>query len=521
MAARVYLSLLPALFALVLSACSPSPAEYAAERTKLAKAEDIMAECRLFALKKGSKEDLEKCRAFDKEDKHCASFPEQKEGCIQFINIPSYSTEKLKCQDISSLKEECILAANSRIPSWFYDFANTFGLGWKKKPWIEQVREFTSEIHIGIVHSDSLGKNFVEGVELAVKEINNKGGVLGRHLVVSKGVTKNSHNSRTFAKKMRDNPKFRAVIGSLDSVNTIPFNSIYESSQLVYLVILASKHNVIRPGNRFIFRLIPNINGFVKAIVKVCVQRNFHKLALLYNRDDYSEEMAKAFRAYAIEQNLTIVFEKSFFEKRENFSDISADMKEQEIDAIFLTGIGSTPLRVVQDMREMGINAPIIGSNSLDSEEFAEGAGKSGHGTILVPTIYNPFASHPENTAFVKDFRKAYGETPNTWAAQGYDAVKLLAYVMEEKAHSTVPANVAAGLRYMPSKNGATGKFAFEKSGELADKPIYFKKLQYKEFVLFKDARQEEEEMQQIEIVDDRIILRPEKPSESAEENTF
>ncbi|MCP4701829.1 MAG: amino acid ABC transporter substrate-binding protein, partial [Gammaproteobacteria bacterium] len=430
-------------------------------------------------------------------------------------------TEKLKCQDISSLKEECILAANSRIPSWFYDFADTFGLGWKKKTWIEQALEFTSEIHIGIVYGDYVGKSFLQGVNLAVKEINNKGGVLGRDLVMVKEATKtNANKSRAFAEKMRDDPKFRAVIGSQSSKNSIPITSVYEKSHLVYLVTSATRRNIIMDGSRFIFRLLPNVHDFSKAIAEFCVRRNYHKLALLYGRDGHSEEMAKAFRAYAIEQNLTIVFEKSFFKERENFTDISADMKELEIDAIFLTGYDYTAARVAQDIRDMGIKAPIIGSEALDSDTFAKDAGKSGNGTV-VPTIYNPFASHPENTAFVKNFRDEYGHTPNTWVAQGYDAINLLAYVMEEKAHSTVPANVATRLRYMPPKNGATGKFAFEKSGELADKKIYFKELQYKEFILFKDARQEEEQTQQIEIVDDRIILRPEKPSESTEANTF
>ncbi|MCP4701613.1 MAG: ABC transporter substrate-binding protein, partial [Gammaproteobacteria bacterium] len=468
MAARVYLSLLPALFALVLSACSPSPEEYALERTKLAKAEDILAKCRLFVLKKGAKERLEECRAFQETDEQCEFFPEQKEGCTQFINAPSYTARKLKCQDILSLEKECIQTVNSKIPSWFYDFADTFGLGWKKKNWIEQVLEFTLEIHIGIVYGHYVGKSFLRGVDLAVEEINNKNGVLGRDLVVVKEAAKtNLDQSRAFAKKMRENPKFRAVIGSHGSGTTIALSNIYESGQLVYLAVFASRQNVIRQGNRFIFRLLPNTDKFSNVMVEFCMRQNFHNLALLYTRDDHSEEMAKAFRAHAIRQNLTIVFEKSFFRERENFMDISTDMKELEIDAIFLTGTDSTAARVVQDIRDMGIKAPIIGSQSLDSDTFAKDAGKSGNGTV-VPTIYNPFASHPENTAFIKDFREEHGWDPNTWAAQGYDAVKLLAYVMKE-AKSTVPTNIATRLRYMPPKNGATGKFAFEKSGELAD----------------------------------------------------
>jgi branched-chain amino acid transport system substrate-binding protein len=154
----------------------------------------------------------------------------------------------------------------------------------------------------------------------------------------------------------------------------------------------------------------------------------------------------------------------------------------------------------------------------LDSDTFAHAVGEKGNG-LVVPTIYNPFSKHPENVHFVNAYKNRYGRSPDTWAAQGYDAVKLLAYTMGKEVRSTVPANITIGLRYMRPQTGATGMYAYENSGELVKKLIYFKELQHEEFILFKSTKQEEQlqQAQQIEIVDDRIILRPEKPSESME----
>jgi branched-chain amino acid transport system substrate-binding protein len=314
---------------------------------------------------------------------------------------------------------------------------------------------------------------------------------------------------------MRNDSKIRAIIGRQSSGNTMPVTYSYENSQIVYLSVSATQRNVIRHKSRFIFRLLPNSDNFAKALVEFCIQQNYRRLVLLYARDSYNEELAYAFRDYAIAKGLSIVFEKSFFEHQRNFVNISADMKEVKIDAIFLTTLKSSAVRVVQDMRGLGIKASIIGSDLLDSEKFTKAVGDAGNG-MMVPTIYNPFSKKVENASFVNAFRNAYGNTPNTWGAQGYDAVKILADAMME-AKSTVPTNIATALRHMPSKQRASGEFVFNGNGELQNKPIYFKELQNGRFILFKDSKQEEEQSQNVDIVNDQIFRHPEKPSESME----
>ncbi|BAP57071.1 extracellular ligand-binding receptor [Thioploca ingrica] len=513
---------------LLLSACSSSPEEHTRERTNLAKIEDALAECRLLVLQDQFKQNSEDCKAFLNKDKECVSFPEQKEGCIQLIGASNYNARKMDCQKLRHQEGNCaklveteISSWFTEIPSWFYNAAKLVGLDWKKKSWIERIRAFVSEIHLGVIWSGyDRDISFLNGLKLAVEEINDQDGVLGRKLAIHiETSSMDLDKSREIAKRMRDNEKIRAVIGRQTSSLTIPFSYAYEKSNIVYLAVSATNNNVIRHGMRFIFRQLPNNDDFAKALVNFCVLKNYQNLSLLYSRDSYSEELSYAFRDYAIEHNLKIVFEKSFFQEQENFMDIAANMKELKLDAIFLATQSSTAVRVVEDLRGMGITAPLIGSDALDSDTFAQAVGEEGNG-LVVPSIYNPFSKHPENIRFVKAYKNRYGHPPDTWAAQGYDAVRLLAYTMSKEVHSTIPVNITMGLRYMRPQIGATGMYAYENSGELVEKPIYFKELQHEEFILFKNTKQEEEQIQQtqqIEIVDDRIILRPEKPSESME----
>lgn len=510
---RLSLLLISSFF---LGACAPPPEEAARERMNLAKAEDKLAECRLFTQQKNFADSLQNCESFLKKDDECSLFPEQKEGCIAFVNEVGYMQRRQDCLVFDQTARSCEKLIKEKFHSYTAQALN-FITQKEEKSWIERAKSLENDILIGVVRSGYGGKkSFLRGVRLAVKETNEQGGVLGRQLNI---VLEESYGdldiSRDIAERMRDNPRIRAVIGRQFSFNTIPVTSVYEDSQIVYLSVSATMRNVIRYGNRLVFRLLPNSSDFSKALLEFCIRQKYHRLALLYSRDSYNEELAYAFRDYAVERGLNIVFEKSFFSQENNFSDISADMKELDIDGIFLTAFSDTAIHAIQDMRNLGITTPVIGSEALDSDIFAERVGNAGNG-LVVPSIYNPFSKRAENASFVNAFRNAYGYNPDTWGAQGYDAVKLLVYAINE-AKSTIPANIATALRYMPPQQRASGEFVFETSGELKNKALYFKELQNGRFILFKDRKQEEEQSKNIEIINDRIFQRPEKPSESTE----
>jgi len=512
------------IFALILGmlGCTPSPEETVMPRIKLAKAEDALAQCRLLAMEHSFQKDHDFCNNFQQKDQDCTIFPEKKEGCIKFIRSSDYAQQKSHCIDFIHEERNCADLVDTRIPNWIYEIASWVGFDWKKKTWVEWVLAMAPEIHIGIIWSGYGGDSFIQGLNLGRDEINQKGGVLGRtfktHLFITHG---DLNKSRKIAEKISADTRIRAVIGRQFSSNLIPVTYIYEKSNIVYLAVSATNKNVIRYGMNFIFRQLPNNDAYSNALVQYCKLKKFENVALLYSRDtlsnSYSEEVAYAFRDYAVENKINIVYEKSFFKDQDNFTDISADIQEllpNHIDAIFLSTLSSTAVKLINGLRDMGITVPLIGTDSLDSSSFAQEIGAKGNG-LIVPTVYNPYSKHSANAQFVNLFREKYGVTPDTMAAQAYDAIHLLAHAIDNEANSTVPAQIASGIRYMKQYIGTTGTYVYQKSGELAFKAVFFKELQYEDFIMFRDTKLEEEQSQQIEIKDDFIVYRPNKPIES------
>jgi branched-chain amino acid transport system substrate-binding protein len=86
--------------------------------------------------------------------------------------------------------------------------------------------------------------------------------------------------------------------------------------------------------------------------------------------------------------------------------------------------------------------------------------------------IYNPDSPTPENRAFVAAYRRRFGKNPQPYAAQAYDALRLLARAIEITG-STNSLDLAYAIRHMDRWEGANGPYKFDARGELEDKEIY------------------------------------------------
>ncbi len=120
--------------------------------------------------------------------------------------------------------------------------------------------------------------------------------------------------------------------------------------------------------------------------------------------------------------------------------------------------------------RGVGVKTKIIGAFS-DTPEMRERAGPALEGSMYYRLLRRELAD-PENQAFVRKFRARYGRDPDTWAAQGYDALRILAKAVQATG-SANPLDLSYAIRYMDPWEGANGRYKFDSNGELDDKPIF------------------------------------------------
>ncbi|ETR71075.1 MAG: peptide/nickel transport system substrate-binding protein [Candidatus Magnetoglobus multicellularis str. Araruama] len=160
-------------------------------------------------------------------------------------------------------------------------------------------------------------------------------------------------------------------------------------------------------------------------------------------------------------------------------------LKNTRFDAIFLAGIHPSAAEIIKQIREVGVYVPILGTHQLDYDELLSIAGKTAEGTI-VNTSFDQNLPNNYTQNFVKQFKKKYIHSPDSFAAQGYDALKLLAFCIN-KGDSPRPVVINTTLRCMKKWSGTLGDYTIDKNGSICPNQIFFKKFNHGMFEFIED----------------------------------
>lgn len=335
------------------------------------------------------------------------------------------------------------------------------------------------DLVVGLVWGDLFEGAFVEGAELARDEINRAGGVLGRKirfveapLTPPPDADEAARVGLEIARKFAEDPELVAVVGHSAAETAIPASITYEDAGILFVNPGVSARPLNQHNFDMVFSTIPDDDQFSKDIATFAIGNGYRRIGVLNTREDWADASAKAFIKHANTLGATVVVRKSFNHNRDNFRDILADLGASQFDAVFLAADERVAALIVAQSMEMNLGAPFLMADLIDIHRFKKVVGDQTP-LIAVPILFNPFAGRPRIDEFIHRFEEANGVKPDGWAAQGYDAVKMMAYAMQ-RANSAVPLSVATTLRYTVSWRGVTGRHSFDRSGGVYTKVIDF-----------------------------------------------
>jgi len=316
-----------------------------------------------------------------------------------------------------------------------------------------------------------------EGIQMAVQEINQNGGVLGRKIRVIRGDDEASvTKGQTIAQQFAETKEMVAVIGHYNSYVSVPTSIIYEYYGLLMLTPMSTSPKLTQQGFKLIFRNIPDDNAFGRELADFCAKQGYKSMVIYHANDDYGIGLANAFEMQS-EKNGIDILDRLNYDSLSSTSMFRKDLnywkENYYFDAIFLAGVNPQVALFIKEARELGITVPIVGGDGLDSPELIQIAGKNADNTFI-GSVFNPERPDKKTVEFVEAFRSQFKVTPDSAAAQGYDAVQVIAQAMK-KAGSTVPHEIAEALHATVNWEGVTGAHTFDEKGDVVDKDIYIK----------------------------------------------
>lgn len=307
----------------------------------------------------------------------------------------------------------------------------------------------------------SFGKAARNGVILAAQEYNGKGGILGRQIELFVEDNKGDELEATNAfRKLLDKEEIIAFIGSDISSTTEAIAKIASEEKIPMMAPTATKLGITALGEN-IFRAcyVDPYQG--KVIADFAAQDLKGKTAaiMMNNGDDYSIGIAEAFKESFQSQGGAVLNMESYTDQDKDFKPLLLNIKAKKPDIILITDYYGTVSLIAQQIKEVGIDAVLIGPDGWDGV-----AEQIKHDTSVLEGAFfiNHYATDdpdPMVKSFVEDYRKEFEEEPNALSVLAYDGAKVLFDAMI-KAGTTDYEQVIAEMQASNVK-GITGTITY------------------------------------------------------------
>jgi branched-chain amino acid transport system substrate-binding protein len=292
------------------------------------------------------------------------------------------------------------------------------------------------------------GTNFKNGVELAVKEINAAGGILGRRIETTVADTQSNPGvAKGLAIKAVDDGVF-AVFGPVFSGSIMVSMAETRRAQVPNFT-GGEAAAITKQGNPYIFRTsftqdtaMPKVARYLAGPLKA------RTVALIYVNNDYGkggrESLMKALEPLGVKVTTDI----STDQNQIDFSAAVLKAKQSNADAVFVYTNEEESARVLRELRKQGVNKPIVGETTLAGQKVIELAGEAANGAVahVGLTVDAPI---PAMRAFRARFEKEYRYVTDHNGIKGYTGVYLMKAAIEKvgKVDRVAVARALHGLK--------------------------------------------------------------------------
>lgn len=368
----------------------------------------------------------------------------------------------------------CLLSVTVALPFWQ-------GMGLISQPPAGSGLSFGNagggEIVIGVAGSftDSEGVSYKNAVEMAVAEINAGGGILGARIkAVFKDDQGNITRGLSIAQSFAADKEVAAVIGHRHPYISAPAAALYEQAGIILLAPASFVPPAPAGGYQYVFQSMPAAEEFGRAAARYAARQGSRRTVIYYADNQYGRSLANAFESQAGALGVEVVDRLSGYGGLK-LADLLPRWQFIGFDSIYLAEALPEGLEFIAEARKAGITAPIYACSDLDTTALPLAGGEVLAGTTVF-SVFNDSDPRPEVQNFITRYQHRYGVKPGMLAAQGYDAVKMLAGAIKS-ARSLNAGDIAAALRDMRGWSGVTGSHSFDRNGHVLGKAIVIKQV--------------------------------------------
>jgi branched-chain amino acid transport system substrate-binding protein len=311
----------------------------------------------------------------------------------------------------------------------------------------------------------SYGIPTVKAAELVVKDINAKGGVLGKkvELLVEDDVCKPEVATNTATKMVSEDVD--VVLGHICSGATKAALGIYKDSKIVAMSPSATNPALTQSGDYpNFFRTIASDDAQARLEVDFALDNlGLKKIAVLHDKGDYGKGLAEFAKQFLEEApNAEVVLYEGITPGAVDYSAVVQKIKSSGAEAVIFGGYHPEASKIVTQMRKKGMDTIFISDDGVKDDTFIKVAKEYAEGVYATGPM--DVSKNPMAVSANEQHKKEYGEDPGAFYLNAYAASLALLNAIEKAGSADYDAVVKAlQTEYVETP---LGKIRFDERGD-------------------------------------------------------
>lgn len=312
------------------------------------------------------------------------------------------------------------------------------------------------------------GSMWKQGVDLAVKEVNAAGGILGRQIAISHQDNQSQAQvAKAVATKAVDDGPY-VMLGPIFSGDVNVSMAVAEDAEIP-MIMGGEAANLTMQGNKYLFRTSFSQSSAMPKVANYMVAKGYKSVAVVWIANDFGkggrDTIVKELQARGIKVAADISTEPGQLD----YSAVVVNVAKVPADALFCYMNEEESARFLIALKKLGYEKPLIGETVLASQRVIELAGAAANG-VKAHVGLSVDAPNPLVQEYGRKFKAAYNTASDHNGIKGYTAIYLIKAVTERmgKFDSKLFASTLHGASFSAKEYpGLLMDVSFDNKGDL------------------------------------------------------
>jgi branched-chain amino acid transport system substrate-binding protein len=269
--------------------------------------------------------------------------------------------------------------------------------------------------------------------EIAMEEINAKGGVKGKKIILEFEDSQGKPEvARSIVERLIDVKKQPVIFGEYSSSCSKAIAAVAEERKTPYLVVTGATDDITQQNYKYVFRLNPTnayyakgLMSFLNTVVKP------KTIAILYESSDFGTSGAEDMVNQAKKAGMQVLVKEQYEKGAVDFRPILSKVKSVKPDVIYMVSYVMDAALLMRQIKELRIDAKLYagGAAGFAIPEFIQNA-KEASELVMTATLWSPQIAYPGAKQFAEKYNKLYQEYPSYHGAEAYSALYVVKDVL-------------------------------------------------------------------------------------------